>query len=45
MTISEAERLERWRLILGREAECEEGLAGGLAAASVGMDAVLEALY
>ena len=45
MTISEAERLERWRLILGRPSECEEGLPGGLAATPAGMDAVLEALY
>ncbi|GAA0981935.1 VWA domain-containing protein [Nocardiopsis tropica] len=35
------ERERRWRLVLGREAQC----AGGLSAADQGMDSALEALY
>jgi Mg-chelatase subunit ChlD len=38
-TVDERER--RWRLVLGREAQC----AGGLSGADQGMDAALEALY
>ncbi|RKS06965.1 VWA domain containing CoxE-like protein [Nocardiopsis sp. Huas11] len=35
------ERERRWRLVLGREAQC----GGGLSSADQGMDAALEALY
>jgi Mg-chelatase subunit ChlD len=40
------ERERRWRLVLGREAQCSGGVgASGLSAADQGMDAALEALY
>jgi Mg-chelatase subunit ChlD len=42
-TIDEAERLRRWRLVLGGPAE--QGLGTGLAGQDLGMDNVLEALY
>ncbi len=42
-TIDEAERLRRWRLVLGGPAE--QGLGAGLAGQDLGMDDVLEALY
>jgi hypothetical protein len=54
MAIDEKERLRRWRLVLGKDANeslCssgEEGAGGGLASlmgADLGMDNVLEALY
>ena len=41
-TISEKERIERWRLILGKDAE---GALGGLASERAKMDDVLQALY
>ncbi|MFC9087634.1 VWA domain-containing protein [Nocardiopsis dassonvillei] len=40
------ERERRWRLVLGREAQCSGGVgASGLSAADQGMDGALEALY
>ncbi len=42
-TIDEAERLRRWRLVLGGPAE--QGLGAGLAGQDLGMDNVLSALY
>jgi Mg-chelatase subunit ChlD len=40
------ERKRRWRLVLGREAQCSGGVdASGLSAADQGMDGALEALY
>jgi Mg-chelatase subunit ChlD len=42
-TIDEAERLRRWRLVLGGPAA--EGLGTALAGQDLGMDNVLEALY
>ncbi|PDP85610.1 hypothetical protein CQJ94_21635 [Glycomyces fuscus] len=40
------ERERRWRLVLGREAQCSGGVgAAGLSAADQGMDGALEALY
>lgn len=42
MPIDEAERLRRWRLILGKETDA---CCGGLAQADLGMDRVLQALY
>ncbi|MCP3014948.1 VWA domain-containing protein [Nocardiopsis dassonvillei] len=40
------ERERRWRLVLGREAQCSGGVgASGLSATDQGMDAALEALY
>lgn len=39
----EAERLRRWRLVLGGEAQ--EGLGASLGGADLGMDRALEALY
>jgi Mg-chelatase subunit ChlD len=51
-TISDEERLKRWRLVLGKAAESEgapgggaEGLPGGLSGDESQMDKVLEALY
>ncbi|HEV8190682.1 MAG TPA: VWA domain-containing protein [Ktedonobacterales bacterium] len=41
--IDEAERLRRWRLVLGGPAE--QGLGTGLSGQDLGMDSVLEALY
>jgi Mg-chelatase subunit ChlD len=43
MTISDAEQLRRWRLVLGSDAEEPLGLS--LAAQDIRMDAVLSALY
>jgi hypothetical protein len=50
--VSNDERLKRWRLVLGREAECAGGAAGagaglpcGLDGDDAQMDKVLEALY
>src|SRR5438067_2453821 len=43
MTIDEAERLRRWRLALGGDAQHSLGV--GLAGDDVGMDEVLTALY
>lgn len=40
------ERERRWRLVLGREAQCSGGVgASGLSTADQGMDGALEALY
>ena len=51
--IEEAERLRRWRLVLGSDAAAglgagqgtEAGVIGGLSAEDAGMDRVLDALY
>ncbi len=51
MNTQEIERLRRWRLVLGKAAECgdeatdQEGLARALAGSDLEMDRVLEALY
>jgi Mg-chelatase subunit ChlD len=49
MSVSEEERLRRWRLVLGREAAGEaadaEGLPYGLSGDDAAMDKVLQALY
>ena len=44
MSVTSEERLRRWRLVLGRDAEATAA-AGGLTGTDAGMDAVLEALY
>lgn len=49
-TLDEDERLRRWRLVLGKQAECAggskgDGLPGGLMGSDSDMDRVLEALY
>lgn len=50
-SITNDERLRRWRLVLGKDAQCAgggigvEGLPGGLGGDDVQMDQVLEALY
>ncbi|MDP9378684.1 MAG: VWA domain-containing protein [Chloroflexota bacterium] len=43
MSTDETERLRRWRLVLG--AEAEDGIGVGLAGTDLGMDKVLQALY
>ena len=51
MNPDENERLRRWRLVLGKSAECgegnaeQEGIACALAGTDLEMDKVLEALY
>jgi Mg-chelatase subunit ChlD len=48
MTTEEAERLRRWRLVLGKQAEqggTGAGMGLGLDGSDAGMDRVLEALY
>lgn len=47
MSIEEKERLRRWRLVLGKNAQACEGAGGGgaLAEHDLAMDNVLEALY
>src|SRR5437899_8216468 len=51
-TLTNDERLRRWRLVLGKEAQCAggadgagEGRPGGLSGDDARMDTVLEALY
>ena len=48
--LEEDERLRRWRLVLGKQAECAsgaqgDGIPGGLEGSDSDMDRVLEALY
>ena len=45
MNDDDAERLRRWRLVLGEAAQGSLGLGDGLGAADLGMDDVLAALY